>query len=106
MPKGKRINSTSKQIMCNVYDYFENKSKKRIESALPKLGKKSSKATDYCKRTVERIIAEERELEGVEFTSPEKRDKKGRLQIVVHDFDCDAIRCTVHEFYAKKEYFR
>ena len=28
MPKGKQINSTSKQIICNVYDYFENESKK------------------------------------------------------------------------------
>ena len=53
MPKGKRINSTSKQIICNVYDYFENESKKRKGSMLPKLGKKTSEATGYCKRTVE-----------------------------------------------------
>ena len=49
MPKGKRINSTSKQIICNVYDYFENESKKRKGSVLPKLGKKTSEATGYCK---------------------------------------------------------
>ena len=60
MPKGKRINSTSKQIICNVYDYFENESKKRKGSVLPKLGKKTSEATGYCKQTVERIIAEKR----------------------------------------------
>ena len=72
MPKGKRINSTSKQIICNVYDYFENESKKRKGSVLPKLGKKTSEATGYCKRTVERIIAEKRKMEGAEFTSPEK----------------------------------
>ena len=104
MPKGRQINSTSKQIMCNVYDYFENESRKRKGSALPKLGKKTSKATGYCKQIVEQIIAEERILEGAEFTSPEKWDKKSRLRIVVDDFDCDAIRCTVHEFHAKKEY--
>ena len=49
MPKGKRINSTSKPIICNVKDYFENESKKRKESALPKLGKKTPEATGYCK---------------------------------------------------------
>ena len=65
---------------------------------------KTSEATGYCKRTVERIIAEKRKLKGAEFTSPEKRYKKSRLRIVVDDFDCDAIRRTVHEFYAKKEY--
>ena len=69
MPKGKRINSTSKQI-CNVYDYFENESKKHKGSVLPKLEKKTSESTGYCKRTVERIIAEKRKLEGAEFTSP------------------------------------
>ena len=104
MPKGKRINSTSKQIICNVYDYFENESKKRKGSVLPKLGKKTSEATGYCKRTVERIIVEKRKLEGAEFTSPQKRYKKSRLRIIVDDFDCDAIRRTVHEFCAKKEY--
>ena len=49
MPKGKRINSTSKQIICNVYGYFENESKKRKGSVLPKFGKKTSEATGYCK---------------------------------------------------------
>ena len=43
MPKGKRINSTSKQIICNVYDYFENESKKRKGSVLPKLGRRHLK---------------------------------------------------------------
>ena len=72
MPKGKRIDSTSKQIICNVYDSFENVSKKCKGSVLPKLGKKTSEATGYCKQTVERIIAEKRKLKGAEFTSPEK----------------------------------
>ena len=58
MPKGKQINSTSKQIICNVYEYFGNESKKHKGSVLPKMEKKTSEATGYCKRTVERIIAE------------------------------------------------
>ena len=39
MPKGKQINSTAKQIIYNVYNYFqyfENESKKHKGSALPK----------------------------------------------------------------------
>ena len=54
--------------------------KKHKGSALPKLEKKTFEATGYCKRTVERIIAEKRKLEGAEFTSPEKRYKKSRLR--------------------------
>ena len=68
MPKRKRINSTAKQIICNLYHYFESDSKKHKGTLLPKLGKKTSEATGYCKRTVERIIAEKRKLEEAEFT--------------------------------------
>ena len=36
MSEGKQLNSTAKQILCNVYDYFENrKKKKRKGSVLP-----------------------------------------------------------------------
>ena len=69
-----------------------------------KLGKKTAEATGYCKRTVERIIAEKKRLDGVEFTSPAKRYKKSRKRIIVNDFDYDAIRRTVHEFYTRKEF--
>ena len=58
------------------------------------LGKKTSEATGYCKRTVERIIVEKRKLKGGEFTSPEKRYKKSRLRIVVDDFDCHSTYCS------------
>ena len=92
MPKGKQMNSTSKQKICNAYyDYFKKESKKRKVSVLPKLGKKTSEATGYCKQTVEQIIAEKRKLEGAEFTSPEKQYKKSGLRVLVDDFDCYAI---------------
>ena len=71
MPKGKRINSTVKKIIYNVYDYFENESKKRKKSVM-KLGKKTAEVTGYCKQTVERVIVEKRKLDGTEFTSPTK----------------------------------
>ena len=69
----KANNSTAKQIICNAYDYFENESKKRKGSALPKLGKKTSEATGYCKRTVEQIIAEKRKLEGADLVFQSKK---------------------------------
>ena len=42
MSKGKWISSNAKQIIHDVYDYFENESKKCKGSALHKLGKKTS----------------------------------------------------------------
>ena len=68
------------------------------------MGKKTVEATGYYKRTIERVIAEKRRLDGAEFTSPAQRYKKNRKHIIVNDFDCDAIRQTVHEFYARKEF--
>ena len=73
MPKEKQLNSTAKQIICSVYDYFENESKKCKGSVLSKLGKKTSEATGYCKQTVERIIAEKRKLEGADLVFQSKK---------------------------------
>ena len=71
MHKGKQINNTVKKIICNVYDYFENESKK-CKGSIMKLGKKTAEATGYCKWTVERVITEKRRLDGTEFTWPAK----------------------------------
>ena len=104
MPKGKRISSAVKKVICNVYEYFEKESRKHKGSVYPKFGKKTADATGYCKGTVERVVGEKRNLDGKAFTSPAKRYKKSRIQIVIDDFDCDAIRRSVHDVYAKKEY--
>ena len=68
-----------------------------------KLGKKTAEATGYCKRTVERVIAEKKRLDGAEFTSPAKR-YKSRKHTIVDDFYCEAIRQIVHEIYTRKEF--
>ena len=102
MPKGKRVRSSSKTIICHVYSYFEKQSTKSKSTVPPKLCKKTADATGLFERTVNRVVAEKRELEGSCFPSPSKRYKKTRERVIVHDFDTDAIRCTVHQFYEKE----
>ena len=41
---------------------------------------------------------------GGEFSSPAKWYKKSRVRIDADSFDVEAIRCTVHSFYERKEY--
>ena len=89
-------------MICNVYEYFEKKSRKHKGSVYPKFGKKTADATGYCKRTVERVLGEKRNVDSKAFTSPAKRYKKSRIQIVIDDYDCDAIRRSVHDVYANK----
>ena len=102
--KGKRLNSAAKTIITNVYQYFEKQSQKTKLSIAPKLSRKTAEATGYSKRTVERVIAQTRALSGSAFESPAKRYKASRVRIVADDFDVAAIRRTIHEFYAYKEY--
>ena len=60
---------------------------------LPKLGKKTSEATGYCKRTVEQSIAEEKiRRSRIYFTMRSGIRRADYEYIVVDDFDCDAIR--------------
>ena len=55
--RGKRVNSTAKSIIVNVYEYFESQSKKTKASTAPKLVKKTSEATGFSVRTVYREIS-------------------------------------------------
>ena len=97
MPKGKRVRSSSKTIICNVYSYFEKQSTKFKSTVPPKLCKKTADATGFSEHAVNRVVAEKRELEGSCFPSPSKRYKKTRERVIVDDFDTDAIRRTVHQ---------
>ena len=104
MPKGRRVTSSSKTIIYNVYRYFERQSSKQKSTVPPKLSKKTADATGFSERTVNRVVAEKRRLEASPFPSPSKRYKKTRERISVDDFDTDAIRRNVHEFYERREY--
>ena len=65
---------------------------------------KIAKATCYSERTVCRVVAEKRTIDGATFVSPAKRYKRDRKRIVVDDFDLEGIWRAVHEFYSDKKY--
>ena len=50
--RGKRVNSTAKTIIYNVYKYFERESAKSKYRGPPKLTHKTAEATGYGERTV------------------------------------------------------
>ena len=68
------------------------------------MSSKTAQATGYSVRTVERVVAMKRASSGAVFQSPVKRYAASRARIVVDDFDTEAIRRTIHDFYEKKEY--
>ena len=102
--RGKRVNSTAKNIIFNVYKYFERESVKTKNRVPLKLTHKTAEATSYDERTVRRIVAKKSVLSGAAFSSPAKRYKMDRKKIVMHDFDTEALRRAVHEFYSEKKY--
>ena len=105
MPKGKRIRSREKEIICRVYEYFDRQSKKQKATTPLKLCKKTAEATGFTVRSVNRILGKKRSLEDDDtFPSPTKRYKKTRERVDVDSFDVDAIRRTIHDFYDRKEY--
>ena len=81
--RGKRVNSTAKNIIFNVYKYFERESAKTKNRVPPKLTNKTAEATGYGERTVRRIVAEKSTLSGATFSSPAKRYKMDRKKIVM-----------------------
>ena len=101
--RGKRVNSTAKNIIFNVYKYFERESAKTKNRVPPKLTHKTAEATGYGKRTVRRIVTEKFVLSGATFSSPAKRYKIDRKTIMDY-FNMEALRRTVHEIYSEKKY--
>ena len=93
------MNSTAKTIVYNVYKYFERESAKSKYRGPPKLTHKAAEATGYGERTVRRIVWEKSALSGAAFSSPAKRYKVDRKKIILDDFDTEALRRVVHDFY-------
>ena len=102
MLKGKRLNRTAKNIIFSIYSYFEEQHRKSKVRVAAKLSSKTAQATGYSTCTVERVVAMKRASSGAAFQSPVKRYTAS--SIVLDDFDMEAIRRTIHDFYEKKEY--
>ena len=87
---------------CTVF--FEKESAKTKNKAPPRLTHKTAEATGYIERTVRRIVSEKSAQSGAAFCSPAKRYKLDRKKIVLDDFDTEALRRAIHEFYSEKKY--
>ena len=102
--RGKRANSTAKAIIYNVYKNFEKESAKNKCRRPPKLTSKTAEVASYSEHTVRRIVAKKSEMSGAAFTSPAKRYKVERKRIMLDDFDVEALRRLVHDFYREKKF--
>ena len=101
MPNGKRLNRTAENIIFSVYSYFEEQHRKSKVRVAAKLSSKTAQATGYSVRTAERVVAMKQASSGAAFQSPVKRYTASRACIVLDDFDTEAIRRTIHDFYKK-----
>lgn len=84
---------------CTLRHYQKSKGR-----GPPKLMSKTAEATGYSKRTVCRVVSKKKTLEGAVIVSPPKWYKAERKRILVDDFNVEAIRRIVHEFYRDKKY--
>ena len=65
--------------------------------------RKMAEATGYPEQTVRRIVGEKASLCGAAFTSPAKRYTVDRRTVCLDDFDVEAIRHLVRDFYREKK---
>ena len=121
MPKGKRLCAQAKAILLRVYDYFDNLEQcGGGRGALSRTSQATGEQTSYCcmlvgkltastfcnnvgysERTVKRLRSE-CAVSGMDFSSPAKRYKSSRQQIVVDDFDREAICRRIYQLYDTK----
>ena len=55
--RGKRVSSTAKSIICNVYKYFK-KQQAKSKSSYGDIAKKTMEATGFSQSTVFRVLKE------------------------------------------------
>lgn len=99
---GKRFTSVNKQLMLNVNSYFEAEKKKGSPAYLQQPLKRTAVALNVGMRTLNKVRKEYKDEGKIE--SPLKRFKLDwRSVLNIDDFDTQAIRRTVYEFYSRKE---
>ena len=102
MFNGKKLNRTAKNIIFSVYSYFEEQHRKSKVRVAAILSSKTTQATGYSVRTVERVVAMKRASSGTAFQFPVKIYTASRARNVLDDFDTEVIRRTIHDFYEKE----
>ena len=98
MFRGKRLRSQTKEVVLNVYRYFEKQAKKGkiCCSSL----ERTSKATGLSRSAVSCLRGEKEALgEDEEFSTPKKRYCSSRRRVDPDDFNREAIRRLVYRLY-------
>ena len=101
--KGHRLPSQAKYIVESVRKFFNNEKTQQRSTLRNRAIERTAKACGVAVRTVHNIQNEFRSSAGI-LCTPEQRYTKSRVQIQLDDFNVEAIRRTVHEFYTRKEY--
>ena len=100
MPTGKRLRAQTKEVVVNVYDYFEELGRrKRTEGSL----KRTCDATKISRTSIKRLRKEKLRTGGAAFSTPTKRYRFSR-RLLVDDFDREAIRRKIYHLYRCKEH--
>ena len=100
--KGVRLTSSQKRIKINVRSFFEKKKDQQRSIKREQVVAKTSIATGVGKTIIKKISKKYRE-EG-QFESPMKRYTMERVRLYPDDFNREALRHTVHQFYLDKDY--
>ena len=100
MPTKKRLRARTKEVVVNVYEYFEELGRhKQTEGSL----KRTSDATKLSRTSIKRIRKEKLSTGGAAFSTPTKRYRFSKC-LLLDDFDCEAIRRKIYHLYRCKEH--
>ena len=100
MQRGKRLRSQTKEVVANVYDYFEEAS--RHQGTQGPL-KRTCDATGVSRTSIKRLWKEKADPGGAAFSTPTKRYRFSR-QLLVDHLDHEAIRQRIYHLYLAKEH--
>ena len=100
MQRCKRLRSQTKEVVANVYDYFEEASRRHgTQGPL----KRTCDATGVSRTSIKRLWKEKDDPGGAVYSTPTKTYRFSR-RLIVDDFDHEAIRRRIYHLYQAKEH--
>ena len=100
MQRGKRLRSQTKEVVANVYDYFEELHRNQhTQGPL----KRTADAIGVSCASIKRLRKEKADTGGAAFSTPTKRYRHSRC-LLVDDFGREAIRQKIYHLYQAKEH--